>query len=183
MPGVRRRAKVQLGDENTAGTATAATAIWRGPAGFFDDEEVPVEVAEDTGRYSASDRIYIPKAGAVLAIPPTEATYEQLPYILMAGVEATSPTAATNSTGTSQTWTFEFATSAAKTTKTYTLECGDDQQAEKAAYCFIENFNITGSVDAALMMSVSWRGRQVSTTTFTASLSRAILWSISSGTL
>lgn len=173
MAGVRKLAKIQLGDENTAGTATAATAIWRGPAGFFEDEEVPEFVEEDVGRFSGSDRTFIPKAGAVIEFPETEATFEQLPYVLMAGVESTSPSAATNSTGTAQTWTFEFATSSAQTTKTYTIEAGDNQQAEEAAYMFVEEFTITGAVDEALKMSATWRGRQVSTTSFTGSLSLA----------
>lgn len=178
MPGVRKRAKIQMGTEGTAsgyltgaGQATAATAIWRGPAGFFDDEEVPVFVEEDTGRFSGSDRTYIPKCGAVLPMPKTEATFEQLPYILMAGVEAVGPSEATNSTGTAFTWTFEFATGTAKETMTYTFEVGDNQEQEEAAYMFVEDFHLTGAVDEALKMSATWRGRQVSVTNWTASLS------------
>jgi len=161
MPGRRKLSKIQMGDENTAGTATAATVIWRGPAGFFEDEEVPVFVEEDVGLLSPIGRSYVPKAGATLDMPETEATYEQLPYILMAGVESTSPAAGTNSTGTYYTWTFEFATGATKTTKTYTIETGDDVDQVEAEYCFVEDFHLTGAVDDALKMSAAWRGRQV----------------------
>ena len=181
MPGIRKRAKIQMGSECTqgepatagAGVATAATAIWRGPAGFFDDEEVPVFVEEDTGRYSESDRTYIPKCGAVLDVPETEATYEQLPYILMAGVEATAPSETTNSTGSAYTWTFEFATGTAKETMTYTFEVGDNQEQEEAAYMFVEEFHIKGAVDEALKMSAKWRGRQVSVTNWTTGIALA----------
>lgn len=180
MPGKRKLAKIQLGDEGTAagyntgaGQATAATAIWRGPAGFFDDEEIPVFVEEDTGRFSGSDRTYIPKAGAALAVPETEATYEQLPYILMAGVEAETPSEATNSTGSAYTWTFEFATGTGKECMTYTFEVGDNQEQEEAAYMFVEDFHITGAVDDAVKMSATWRGRQVSVTDFTTGISLA----------
>ena len=183
MPGKRKLAKIQLGDECTqgepntagAGVATAATAIWRGPAGFFDDEEIPVFVEEDTGRFSGSDRTYIPKCGAVLDVPETEATFEQLPYILMAGVEATGPSEATNSTGTAYTWTFEFATGTSKETMTYTFEVGDNQEQEEAAYMFVEDFHITGAVDDAVKMSAKWRGRQVSVTNWTTGISLAVV--------
>jgi len=161
MPGRRKLSKIQLGDENPAGTATAATAVWRGPAGFFADEEVPVFTEEDVGLLSPLGRSYIPKAGATLDMPETEATYEQLPYILMAGVESTTPAAGTNSTGTYYTWTFEFATGATKTTKTYTIETGDDVDQVEGEYCFVEDFHLTGAVDEALKMSATWRGRQV----------------------
>lgn len=180
MPGKRKLAKIQLGDEGTAsgyntgaGQATKASAIWRGPAGFFDDEEIPVFVEEDTGRFSGSDRTYIPKAGAVLDMPETEATFEQLPYILMAGVEAESPGQVTNSTGTAFTWTFEFATGTGKETMTYTFEVGDNQEQEEAAYMFVEDFHITGAVDEAVKMSATWRGRQVSVTDWTTGISLA----------
>jgi len=97
-----------------------------------------------------------------------EATFEQLPYILMGGVDgAVTPTGAS----TAKTWTFTFATSAQKTPKTYTIEGGDNQQAEEMAYCFVEEFSIEGAVDEAVKVSATWRGRQISPTTFTASLS------------
>ena len=181
MPGKRKLAKIQLGDETTqgepntagAGVAVAASAIWRGPAGFFDDEEVPVFVEEDTGRFSGSDRTYTPKCGAVLDVPETEATFEQLPYILMAGVEATGPSEATNSTGSAYTWTFEFATGTGKETMTYTFEVGDNHEQEEAAYMFVEDFHIRGSVDDAVKMIAKWRGRQVSVTDWTTGIALA----------
>jgi len=163
MPGRRKLSKIQLGIEGAAtqGTAVPATVIWRGPAGFFEDEEVPVFAEEDLGLLAPVGRSYVPKAGATLAMPETEATYEQLPYILMAGVETESVASATNSTGTYYTWTFEFATGATKTTSTYTIETGDDVDQVEAEYCFVEDFNLKGAVDGPLMMSANWRGRQV----------------------
>jgi len=163
MPGRRKLSKIQLGLEApaTQGTPVAATVIWRGPAAFFEDEEVPVFIEEDVGLLSPLGRSYVPKAGATLAMPDTEATFEQLPYILMAGVETETVVAGTNSTGTYYTWTFEFATGATKTTSTYTIEVGDDVDQVEAEYCFVEDFHLKGAVDGALMMSASWRGRQV----------------------
>ena len=168
MTGVRRRAKIQMGPEsNTKGVATKASMIFRGPAGFFEEEEVPVFVAEDVGRYSQQARTFVPKAGAVLDQPAMAATFAQLPYILMAGVEYTTSVAS----GSGYTWTFEFGWGVtAQTTLTYTIEAGDNQEVKEAAYCFVEEFVITGAAEGLLQVSARWRGRQVSTTTFTASI-------------
>jgi len=96
----------------------------------------------------------------------SEATFEQFPYILMAGVRSTTPTGTT----TAKTWLFEFGTSAQRTVKTYTVEAGDDQQEEEMAYSFVSAFKIAGSVDEAVKMSATWQGRQVAPSTKTPSL-------------
>jgi len=167
MPGVRGLAKIQLGAETTAGTAVATTTIWRGPFAGLADEAVVVFAEEDVGYLSKVDRTYVPAKGGTLDMPETECTFEQLPYILMAGVKTTTPTG----TQTSKTWTFALPTTAANTIKTYTIEAGDDQAAEEMEYSFVEEFHLSGAVGGGLMMSARWRGRQVSTSTFTAALS------------
>ncbi len=168
MSGIRRRAKIQMGDENTKGTATQASMIWRGPASFFDDEEVPVFVEEDVGRYSQQARTFIPKVGAVLDQPAMAATFAQLPYILMAGVEKVASIAS----GSGFTWTYEFGWGVtAQTTLTYTVEAGDNQKAFEASYCFVEEFVVSGAAEGMLQVSARWRGQQVASAEFTGSIS------------
>jgi photosystem II stability/assembly factor-like uncharacterized protein len=164
MPGVRRLARVQLNDEVTAGTAVEATCIWRGPFAGLADETKVVFVPEDVGILPGTDRTYIPAKGASLDLPETEATFEQLPIILLGGVRSTSPTGTT----WSKTWTFALPVTAANTIKTWTIEAGDDQQAERAGYGFVEEFHLRGATGGALMMSARWRLRQVAPQTFTA---------------
>lgn len=169
MPGVKALRKIQMGAENTAGTAVAATAIFQ-VVGTSEDLTEVVHATEDVGYLPYTTRTYIPSVGGQLAIEG-EATFEQLPYILMMGVDSTSPTGA----GTSKTWTFTFATSAQEAPQTYTLEFGDDQQAEEMAYCYVEDFEIGGSMGEAVMMKATIKGRQISTTTYTGSLSLSAL--------
>ena len=57
------------------------------------------------------------------------------------------------------------------TIKTYTLEGGDDTQAEEFDYCFVQNISLTGEGQGQLMMAAEWIGREVTDTTFTGALS------------
>jgi hypothetical protein len=165
MPGVKALRKIQIGEENTAGTAVAATSILR-MEGTAEDLTEVMHAAEDVGFLSYTDRTYIPSVGGRLPLSGA-ATFEQLPYILMMGVDDVTATGAT----TSKTRAFVLCTSGQEAPQSYTLEFGDDQQAEEMAYCFCEDFEISGAMGEAVMMSATIRGRQISTTTFTGSLS------------
>jgi hypothetical protein len=97
-----------------------------------------------------------------------EATFEQLPSILMAGVDG-SVTGAQDATG-GYAYVYAMATTAAKTPLTYTIEGGDNIQAEEMAYCFVTDFELSGTAREAWRMSANWQGRQVGTSTFTGSI-------------
>jgi hypothetical protein len=165
MPGSKALRKIQLGHESTAaGTAIAATVMWRGEGTVQDTQEV-VHPPEDVGNLMGYDRTYIPTVGAEITFDETPATFEHLPYILEAGVETETPTQ--DGSGSDYIYTYNFPTTAQRTIKTYTIEHGDDQQAEEVAYCFVREFSLTGAVSEALMMSATWEGRETDTTTYT----------------
>jgi hypothetical protein len=165
MAGVKALRKVILGRETTAGTATDGTTIWRG-TGVFTDNLETVFTEEDIGYLSGVDRAYIPKAEASFSMDETPATFEQLPHILEAGVMTATPAA--NGVGSSgYVYTYNFPTTEARTLKTYTIEGGDNQQAEEFAYGFVESFTISGAAGEAVQMSADWLGRQIATTTYT----------------
>jgi len=180
MAGVKKLRKIQMGRESTSGDAVAATTIWRGLG--VPDDLTKVEFAEeDVGYLSGVDRTYIPQVLAGLAMEAVPATFEQLPHILEAGIKTATPT----SDGSGYVRAYAFPTTAKNTLKTYTLEAGDDQQAEEAAYCYVESFKLSGKAGDAWMMSAEWRGRQLSTTAFTTGLSLVVVEEIlfSKGTL
>lgn len=166
MAGIKKLRRIQLGLETAAGTAVAATAIWRG-VGTIEDQLEMVFPEEDVGYLSGVDRAYIPKVLAALSMEDIEATFEQLPYILSAGVQNTV-SGSTDTGGSGKIYSYVMATTAAQTLKTYTLEGGDDQQEEEFAYGFVESFKLSGKGGEALMMSAEWKGRQVAPSTFTA---------------
>ena len=166
MAGVAGLRKIQLGAETTAGTARVATTIWRGPVAFIEDGQEVIFPEENVGYLSGVNRTMTVRKAATLSPPETEATFEQLPYFLMGGVASTSPT--TSGGGTANTWVFTFATTAAPSIKTYTIEAGDNQEQHEMEYSFVENFSITGAAGESLKMSGTWRGRQKSLCDFTA---------------
>ncbi len=172
MAGVDGFRKMQLGPESTAGTAVAATAIWRGKAGMPDDQRVTAFAEEDIGYASGDDRTYVPMLDAKLAFPETALTFEQGPYLGEAGIKAVG-TGVADGAGSGRIYAYPFPTDAASlnTLKTYTIEAGDNQQAEEMEYSFIEDFKISGKAGEPLMASANWRGRQWTPTTWTAGLS------------
>lgn len=171
MAGIRALRKIQMGPETTAGTAVAATSYWRGVGTIQDIEEV-VFVEEDIGLLSGSDRTYIPRVEALLNLEPTEATFEQLPYLFQMGIEEVSPTTDASGDGI-----FSYVMSIQSTDintstdlGTYTFEAGDNQQAEEFAYGYCRSITLSGDAGQGLMMSGEIVGRQASNTTFTAGL-------------
>ena len=169
MPGLKALRRIQLGQESVDGTPVVATAIWRGLGTIEDTREV-VFPEEDVGFVSPIDRSYTPKLEGALAMDPIEATFEQLPYILTAGVKDIT-TGLADGPGTDLIYAYTFSTTAKNTIQIFTLEGGDDTQAEEFNYCFVTDFKLEGEAFAAWMMSANWVGREVTPTTFTGSIS------------
>lgn len=168
MAGIRALRKVQLGLETTPGTAVAATALWRG-MGTLEDQRETIFPEEDIGLISGADRTYVPKLLAALTLDEVEATYEQLPYPLSAGVKNVV-TGAADGSGSGKVYSYNFTTAAQATVKTYTLEGGDDQQEEEMEYSFVSAYTLKGVAGEAWKVSSDWQGRQVAPSTFTASI-------------
>jgi hypothetical protein len=167
MPGVKSLRRIQLGKETTPGTSVAATTLWRGIGTIEDTLEV-VHPEEDVGILGGTDRSYIPAVSGELEMEDTEATFEQLPYILEAGIDSQTP--AQDGAGTLYIYTYTVPTTTQGDWRTYTIEGGDDQQEEEMAYCFVKEFTLSGKAGEALMVSATWEGRQVAPSTFTGSL-------------
>jgi hypothetical protein len=168
MAGIRALRKIQLGLETTAGTAVAATALWRG-VGVLEDRREVTFVNEDIGYISGVDRTYTGKLLAALAMDAVPATFEQLPYLLAAGVKDVV-TGAADGLGSDKIYSYPFPTTAKNTIKTYTIEGGDDQEAEEIEYAFVESFKLSGRPGGALEMSAAWLGRQVIVSAFTGAI-------------
>ena len=75
-----------------------ATTKWRGGGTIQDDIDL-VFAQEDTGYIGGIDRTYVQKYGATLEMEDVEATFEQLPYIGMAGIGTATPGADGPGTG------------------------------------------------------------------------------------
>ena len=156
--GIRRLNSLQLGDEGTKGTEVNATVVWRGKAMISDDLDI-VFPPEEIALIPASTRSYIPKTGGAILMEETPLTFEQLPYILDAGIDNASPSQ--DGAGTDYIYIYTFPTTVAKSPKSYTLEGQDDTQEEQMLYSMVKNFTISGRPWEACMMSAVWFGRAV----------------------
>jgi hypothetical protein len=170
MAGVGALSKVQYGAESTAGTAVAASKIWPGPFAAIEDL-AKVEVLEEAyGVYGGVGRTQKVAVGAKLVMPSQPATFETLPIIMAAGIDNAAATAAGPGGSSEYTYTADLSEGTAETPKTFTLESGDNQAVEEMEYCFVEEFSLSGAIDEPVMLTATWRGRQVSASAFTASL-------------
>jgi len=159
--GVKALRKIQLGQESTGsfGTAVAATALWRG-TGTIADNRVVEFPEEDIGYLSGTDRSYTPQVEAGLTFEDTPATFEQIHYVLQAGLEKVSAT----SGDTDYVWQYDFPTTSANNIQAFTIEGGDDENAVEMEYSFVQSFTLSGSGGEAWMLSADWIGRQVTST-------------------
>ena len=168
MAGIKALRKIQLGLEATPGTSVPATALWRG-AGTIEDRREVTFVDEDLGYISGVDRTYVGKLLAALSMDDVPATFEQLPYLLAAGVKDVV-TGVADGVGSGKIYAYTFPTTAKNSIKSYTIEGGDDQEAERMEYAFVESFKLSGKGGEALMMSANWLARQVALNAFTGSI-------------
>ncbi len=170
MPGgIKQLRQIQLGKEATAGTATTATTRWRGLGAFEDNREV-VFPEEYIGIIGGGDRSYIPKSSGSFKMDDTDATFEQLPHLLISSI-ANTTAGVQQGTSSGYLYTYNIPTTTAPTIQTYTIRAGDDQQAELMKYAFVKSFSLKGNAGEAVMMSAEWMGRAISTGAYSTSVS------------
>jgi hypothetical protein len=168
MAGVTKLNKVQLGLESTKGTEVDASALWLGAATLTDNRELTIP-EENIGYLGPVDRGYIASADATIEFAETTLTFEQL-YPFAAGIDDTVSGSANGGTTNGYTYAYPLATTAAPTTKAYTVEGGDNQQEYQALYSFCEEITLAGSPTEAVTIASRWRARSMGKGTFTANV-------------
>lgn len=172
MASSRSTRRIQLGVETTSGTIAAATTIWRGPGQGLKDERKIERVPEDIGLLPPSNRSTTFFVAGSLTMPSQAATFEQLPYIFAASIKDVVSGSADGS-GSGKVYAYpEPASTTKNSIKTYTIEAGDSTAAEVGEFGFVEEWELSGAKDGAVMLnSAKWRVRQVATQSFTGALS------------
>lgn len=167
MPGVKGLRKIQIGVEASSvpGTAVNATTVLRMNGMIADNREI-VFPEEQVGYLGGLDRSYTPKLFAECEIEG-EATFEQLPYILNAAIMTAA--GVQDGAGTDYLYTYNLATTSVPTTSTYTIETGDNQEAEEMSYSHVSEFTLSGAAGEAWMVSSTWNGRTATVAAFSAS--------------
>lgn len=163
--------KIQLGREETAGTAVVASTIWGGPAAFITDPVARSMVDENIGVAGQTDRGFFSHKEATIQFAETELTFEQVLHVFEAGIE-TDAAAANGGTTTAYIYEYEFPLSSDNTLKTYTIEAGNEQEQYECEYAFVEEITITGAPNQPLRFTHRWRARQKTACDFTADKTR-----------
>lgn len=167
--GIKTLRKVQLGRESTAGTAVAATTIFRGPALMPTDDQIKTMPEENVGFSSLVTRQYTPKKFASMVFPASPATFQQIQHVMEAGVKTVSPVA--DGAGSGYINAYPLPSGDVNATKTYTIEGGDNKVVEEMEYSFVTEFELSGKKNEAWMMTSTWHGRQSTVSSFTGALS------------
>lgn len=168
--GHKALSKVQMGQEGvgTPGTAVAADFIWRGPYAGLKDARETEAVDEQIGVALKSSRKYASMLLAELSMPVTNLTPEQSLHIFEAAIKQINTGVADGAGSSGFVYAYNFGSTAINTISTYTIETGDETQAEEAEYCFVKSFTITAVKGESVQISAEWVGRQVVLSTFTA---------------
>jgi hypothetical protein len=169
-PGRKELRSLRLKAEATNGSKVAPRFMWRGPVeGISDDREVK-HVEMQVGIFGGLDDTYIPKIAASLAIPQTEATFEQTPDLfLMAGFGTSGGNRAGSAQGASgSSVIFTLIPPSVNIPPTYscTAEVGDLDQgstggfAEVIEYLLVDDLKFDFKGGEAMMVSAQMSGRQ-----------------------
>jgi len=166
MAGIKRMRRIQVGKETTAGTEVNATSKWLGNGVMMDESPVTF-IDADVGNMIQPNENYFPYAETSMVFDETPVTFEQLPIILSAGIEDVTTATTDGGTGTGRIYQYDYSTTAVASTKSWTIEMGNNQEEDVMVYGFVEEFTIAGASKEALTVTANWRGRGIDDTTFT----------------
>lgn len=164
MSGIRPLRMVKLGKQPST-QAQPTTTVWHGN-GLWDDTRVIKFIGADEGVLPGTDETYTPKLGGALLLETTPATFEQFPHLAEMTIKKVT-TGAADGSGAGKVYNYAFPTTAVPTLGYYTIETGDNQQAEEGDYCYATDFTLTGDEGEAWTMAANVIGRQVQVSAFT----------------
>lgn len=159
----------QMGQETTKGQAIAATTVWRGPLGAFEDDRKIEEVEEDIGTFARIGLQFITQDGAKVAFPQTALNILQLPHVLQASIGVATPT------GTGP-YVRQYDAAISDTDpaiKTYTLRVGNkriNQDVTQIAYAMAQEWEMSGKQGELWKLSSTWTAPRRAPSTFTANV-------------
>jgi len=161
-----RKLQIARNADSDSDDVIAATTILRAN-GTIDDSRNLYFVSEDVGLATGSDRTNTSLLGAEIAIDAIEATYEQLPYFLEMSIASVTPTF---DSGDAYVYTWTIPTTSFSALRPYTVEGGDNNQAEVANFVHCKDWTLAGAGGSAWMMSGNLFGKKVVDQAFTGSV-------------
>ena len=165
MAGRKTLRSIRLAREATNGTRVTPRYLWRGNGDWVVDEREVTKVEELVGISGGTDRTYIAKLAASVEIAETEATYKQLPALFY-GMGLTPRTGyntfgtrvpAMNTGASGSVWRYglNIPSTVFPTNYSYTVESGDNVEAQVAVYAVTEEVSLTFEAGEAAKVSAN----------------------------
>lgn len=150
-------------------SSIAATTVWRGAFGGFDDTRERQTTEEDVGTMAKGERTSDTKIMATVPIPETTLTFEQILHVLEASMGTVAPTGA---------GPYEYAynvplSTTPPTIKPYTLRVGNVQVATDVKVipgCWIEEVEFSGEAGGFWTIAATWQGQRLVSGAFTGAI-------------
>ena len=165
MAGRKTLRSIRLAREATNGTRVTPRYLWRGNGDWVVDEREVTKVEELVGISGGTDRTYIAKLAASVEIAETEATYKQLPALFYAmGLTPRTgyntfgtrvPAMNTGASGSIWRYGLNVPSTVFPTTYSYTVESGDNVEAQVAVYAVTEEVSLTFEAGEAAKVSAN----------------------------
>jgi hypothetical protein len=167
--GAKALSRVYLAQQTAWGTPVPAETAWRGIARFPMDARGKESPEENIGFTSKTTRQHDLFHLAEMEFPETTATFEQVLHLFEAGIEHAAPVA--DGAGTDKIFSYQMAVSDASTIAYYTIEGGNNKNAEKMQDAIVTEFTLSGKKKETWKMGAKWQGTQTGDTTFTSGIS------------
>ena len=175
-PGIKELRSIRLKRETTSGVKVIPRFLWRGAGDMPDDAREVMEIEEQIGIIGGSNRTVIPRLAGQISFASTEATFEQLSDLLLAaGLGTTTIGGAYQGTvlgaGSSCLQELVFPSSQTFPVVSYTIEAGNNVEAEVLPYAIVTSFSIGGAGGEPLRYSADWSARYTDRTNNSGSFS------------
>lgn len=158
--GTKALRRIQWAKEVTPGTKAAATAIWRGTGGDIQDGRTLEQIDELVGIIGGTDRTILTALAGSLSLAESPLTFEQGPYLN--AMQFGGPTVGVaDGAGTGKVYLTNIPTTAGVTPVPYSIEAGDDHEAEYMTYCLVTKQSFKGEMKKAVTVSADIMGRSV----------------------
>lgn len=162
--GRKEQRSLRLRLETTPGTGVAPRYVWRGLFEMPDDQRELVNVEELVGIFGGTDRSYIPKYLAEITLGESELTFEEAPILFAAAGLGSAGGSTYGASGSACEFLFTVPVGTAPTTQSFTIEAGDNVEAEQLTYAVVSELKLTFPGGEAVKSETTWMARSVERT-------------------
>lgn len=150
-------------------SSVAATTVWRGTFGGWDDTRERQSTEEDVGTMAKGERTADTKIMATVPVPETTLTFEQVLHVLEASMGQVSPTGAGP-----YVYTYSVPLSSTPPTiRPYTLRVGNvlvPTDVKVIPGCWIEEVEFSGEAGGFWTVNATWQGQRAIAGAFTSAI-------------